>query len=132
MYSIPQPLKIVAWLFIISGILAAIDVVFALLTSHVSINLGVLGIFIGQGLLRLNPRSLVWAMLFTWLGLIFTPIITVLFLFTPGNLTVFGLNAGQAPPGFGFILGVAIFALIYWQYTVLTNPEIRQLFADNY
>lgn len=129
MRPIPQPLKIVAWLFIISGISSAIQVIVLLLSGHININLGVLSIFIGQGLLRFNPRSLSWAMFFTWLGLIFIPAFILLSLLSPGNLNIFGLNFGQAPPGLGFIVGVAAFALVYWQYTVLTDYEIRQLFV---
>ena len=53
MRAIPQPLKIVAWLFIVSGICAAIKIVFLLLAGHININLGVLSIFVGRGLLRL-------------------------------------------------------------------------------
>ena len=129
MQPIPKPLKVVAYLFIIGGIFAVIEVIMALLNSRISINFGILGIFIGQGLLRLNPHSLSWAMFFVWLGLIFTPIAAVLFLFTPGNLNMFGVNAGQAPPGLGFIFSIAAFALVYWEYTVLTKRQIRQLFV---
>ena len=130
MTPIPQKLKIVAWLFIINGVFSAMDVVFNLLLHHINLNLGVLTIFVGQGLLRLNPRSLTWAMFFTWLGLIFTPIGALLFLLTPGNLKIWGMSAGQAPPGLGFILSVAAFALAYWQYGVLTNRGIRELFVS--
>lgn len=128
MHPIPQPLKIVAWVFIFGGICAAIQVVVLLLAGHININLGVLGIFIGRGLLRLNRRSLAWAMFFTWFSLILTPIIIVISLFTPGTLEVFGLTLGKVSPAFSFIFGVAAFALVYWQYTVLTKPQIRQLF----
>jgi hypothetical protein len=68
MRPIPQPLKIVAYLFIIGGICALLEVIFALASNRISINFGVLGIFIGRGLLRLNPRSLAWAMFFIWFG----------------------------------------------------------------
>ena len=129
MHPIPQPLKIVAWVFILGGICAAIQVVVLLLAGHINIHLGVLGIFIGQGLLRLSPRSLAWAMFFTWFSLILTPIIIVISLFTPGNLEIFGWTIGQVPRAFSFIFGLAAFALIYWQYTVLTKPQIRQLFV---
>lgn len=129
MQPVPQLLKIVAYLFIIGGICAAIEVVMALLESRISINLGVLGLFIGQGLLRFNPRSRAWALFFIWLGLIIMPIAAVLFLFTPGDWNFFGMKAGQAPPGVGFVFSSALFALTYWQYKVLTNREIRRLFA---
>ena len=129
MRPIPQSLQIVAWLFIIGGISSAIEMVSALFAHRISINFGVLTIFIGYGLLRFNPRSLSWALFFIWLGLILTPIVAIVFLFTPGNLTLFGVKSGSAPPGLGFVLCVAAFALIYWQYRVLTNREIRELFV---
>ncbi|MBW3635029.1 MAG: hypothetical protein KY445_01025 [Armatimonadetes bacterium] len=127
MRPIPQSLQIVAWLFIVGGIFAAINMVVSLLAGRININLGVLTVFIGQGLLRLNPHSLTWAMVSIWLGLVLTPFTAVMFLFNPGDVKIFGLNAGQAPPGLGFVLSVAAFALIFWQYRVLTSHQIRQL-----
>ncbi len=129
MHPIPQPLKIVAWVFIFGGICAAIQVVVLLLAGHININLGVLGIFIGHGLLRLNPRALTWAIIFTWFSLILTLVFIVISLFTLGNLEIFGLTLGKVSPAFSFIFGVAVFALVYWQYTVLTKRQIRQLFV---
>jgi hypothetical protein len=129
MRPIPQALKIVAYLFIIGGIFAVIDIVVSLTQNRISINLGVLALFIGRGLLRLNPRSLAWAMFFRWLGLIITAISAVVFLYTPGTIRLFGRVIGQAPPGLGFILSVAVFALVCWEYKVLTRPDVRQLFV---
>ena len=129
MRPLPQPLVIVAWLFILSGVCAAIEIVVALLGHRISLNFGVFNILIGYGLLRLNPRSLQWALFFTWLGIIFTPLAAVLFLFIPGTVKLFGLSLRQAPPGLGFVLSVAIFALLLWQLRVLTNPANRQLFV---
>ncbi len=129
MRPLPKSLEIVAWLFITGAICSAIDVVVSLFYSRISINFGVLTVFIGCGLLRLNPRSLSWAMFFVWLGLILTPILALLFLFTPGTLTLFGINLGAAPPGLGFVLCVATFAVICWEYRVLTSREIRDLFG---
>ena len=43
---IPQPLKIVAYLFIIGGVLSVLDVVLSLLNGKIKIDFGVLGIFI--------------------------------------------------------------------------------------
>lgn len=123
-----QPLKAVAYLFILGGIISLIDTVVELFIGRINLNLGALYILIGRGLLRLNPRSLSWAMFFTWLGLIFTPIAAVASLFTLSNFQVFGLYVGRAPHGVCFALSTAMFALYYWQYTVLKNREVRQLF----
>ena len=129
MRPLPQSLQIVAWLFIIGGICSAIDMIMSPFYGRISINFGVLTIFIGRGLLRFNPRSLSWAMFFTWLGLILTPIFAAIFLVTPGNLTLFGVKVGQAPPGLGFVFCIVLFALVCWQYCVLTSHQIRKLFV---
>ena len=123
-----QPLKAVAYLFILGGILSVIDTIFELFIGRIVLNPGILYIFIGLGLLRLNPRSLSWAMFFIWLGLVSMPIAAVASLLNLGNFQVFGLYVGQAPRGVRFALCAAMFALHYWQYTVLKNREVRQLF----
>jgi len=51
----PRALKIVAALFVLSGVLAAVEVLVLLARGHVSLNLGILCIFVGYGLLRLRP-----------------------------------------------------------------------------
>ena len=68
-------------------------------------------------------------MVFTWIGMIFSPIATLLFLFTPGKLKLFGQIVGQAPPGLGFIMGIVLTAVVYWQYSVLNDPEVKRLFG---
>ena len=126
--TIPQPLKIVAYLFIAGGILSVMDTLVELMLGRLNLNLGVLMIFIGRGLLRFNPRSLAWAVFFTWLGLIFLPIAAVVSLSLPVNFQVFGLTVGQMPHAVCFILCAAMFALYYWQNGVLKSRQVRRLF----
>ena len=45
----PRALKIVAALFVLSGVLAAVEVLVLLARGHVSLNLGILCIFVGYG-----------------------------------------------------------------------------------
>ena len=45
--QIPGSLKIVAWLFLFSGVTAVIEVLVGLMHSQLHLNLGVLGIFVG-------------------------------------------------------------------------------------
>jgi len=52
--EIPLSLKVVAVLFIISGIFSVIEVVVDLMHSHINIHFGVLCLFVGPGLLRLR------------------------------------------------------------------------------
>ena len=96
----PRSLKIVAYLFLIGGIFSVIDTVVELFIGRLSFNLGVLIIVIGLGLLRFNPRSLAWAMFFTWIGLVFLPIAAVASMLTATKFQVFGLDVGKRHMGF--------------------------------
>ena len=128
--SVPTSLKVVAVLFILSGVASLVDVILSLFQGTLNFNLGVLGLFIGMGLLRLNPTWRVWALVFTWIAIIGAPIIGLLFLFLPGplNFTLFGQPAGQAPKAAGVAVAAVIFLVALWQLRVLTRPDVRELF----
>ena len=75
----PASLKIVAALFIFGGICSAIEVIVSLMYGHININFGVLGLFIGPGLLRFSSGWRTCALVFLWIGFILTPIIALVF-----------------------------------------------------
>ena len=127
----PTSLKIVAVLFIFGGVCAAIDVVASLMHSHISINFGVLGLFIGPGLLRFSRGWRTCALVFLWIGLIGVPIIALLFLAHQGPLDfrVFGQKVGHASKGLGLAAAGLAFVLALWQYRVLTRSDIRERFG---
>ncbi len=111
--NIPVSLKVVAWLFIIWGIYSVIRVVVVFNHGAIYVNLGVLGLFIGPGLLKLRPAWRTCALVFLWIGLIAISIAILASLSRPGTL----------------VLCVVYFLLVLWQYSVLTRPEIRALFG---
>ena len=127
---IPTSLKVVAWLFILGGICSAIEVIVSLIHAHVNINFGVLGLFIGPGLLRLRPGWRTCALVFLWIAMIGLPIITLLMFVHSGPLDVklFGQKVGHASKELGVAIAVAIFLLAVWEYRVLTRAHIRRLF----
>ncbi len=130
----PTSLKIVAGLFIFSGVCSAIDVVVSLMHSHININFGVLGLFIGPGLLRFSRGWRTCALVFLWIALIGVPIIALLLMVSQGpfDFKVFGQKVGHASKGFGLAIAAVVFVLALWQYRVLTRPDIRKLFGvDN-
>ena len=129
--AVSRPLKVIASLFVILGIFSVIDIVVGIFLGRLVFNLGILCVLTGQGLLRLRPCWLTWAVLFTRVGLVSMPIAAAIFMFTPNglqHLTIFGLNAGQAPHGLCFALSVAAFAFCCWQYRILKSRQVRQLF----
>lgn len=131
--AVPRPLKIVAYLFLVVGILSLMDTVVGVFTGRIVFNLGILYLLIGRGLLRLNPRWLAWAMFSTLLDLVLIPIAAAVMMFTPRHLQhlqMFGLDVGQAPLGSGFVFLTATFALLCWQQGILKSRQVRELFLN--
>ena len=99
--NIPVSLKIVAILFILGGVHSVIEIIISIAYSRININFGILGLFIGPGLLALRPGWRTCALVFIWIALIFIPIFSVLVLFHSGPLdfNVFGQKVGNASKG---------------------------------
>jgi hypothetical protein len=128
--SVPLSLKIVAALFVLGGISSIIEVITSLTQGTLNLNFGVLGLFIGIGLLRLSRPWRTCALVFLWIAMIGIPLIAIFFMIASGPLdfTLFGQKVGQASKGLGILLAIVVFALAVWQYWVLTRPEVRKLF----
>ena len=128
--QLPISLKIVAILFILGGIFAVIEVIVSLFYDRFSINFGVLGLFIGPGLLALRPGWRTCALVFLWIAMIALPIIAIFMLANSGPLDflVFGQKVGHAPTWLGISAAAILFLLSVWQYRVLTRPDVRAIF----
>lgn len=128
--EIPRDLKIVAYLCLIFGILAVIDVLFDLLQSHLNLNFGVLQVPIGFGLLRLRRGWRTCALVFLWMGMILVPVFCLGVAAMPGMpvYKFFGqpIGAGSKLPA--LILAIGLFILMVWEYRVLTRESVRRLF----
>lgn len=131
--SLPLALRVVAFLFILGGISAVMEVITSIINNRLNINFGVLGIFIGLGLFRLRQGWRTCALVFTWMSLIMCPIIGFVFLGHSGPLdfTIFGQKAGYAPKEFGVVMIVVLFVYTFWQYRVLTRRDVRLLFMND-
>jgi hypothetical protein len=127
----PRSLKIVAALFIIGGITSIIDAIIGLTQGALNFNFGALGLFVGIGLLRFSRGWRTCALVFLWIALISLPVVALVFLFVAQsvNYTFFWQKIGEGPRGIGVAMVAALFALVWWQYRVLTRPDIRKLFG---
>jgi hypothetical protein len=126
----PIALKVVAWLFIIFGVLAVLEIVAALFAGRVSLNVGVLGIFVGRGILRLRRGWRTCALVLLWLCMIIVSVVAVMILAGAGKMTLFGTRVGRHEAlVFGLPLTLGYLALGIWQYRVLTRPDVRRLFG---
>lgn len=129
--NLPTSLIVVAVLFILFGVLSVFEVLIALLHGRISINLGVLNLFVGLGLLRLSRGWRTCGLVFLWIALIGLPLFALLILATarPLDLSLFGRKIGHAHDGLGLLVAAAMFALVLWEYRVLTRPDVRRLFG---
>ena len=136
--SIPVSLTVVAILFILSGISAAIEIVVSLIRNHLNLIfelllnliLGILMIFIGSGLIRLIRGWRTCALVFNWIAIIGLPIIALLIITVraPLNFKIFGQVVGHPTKGLGLLMEGIQFAVVLWVNHVLTRPDVKELF----
>jgi hypothetical protein len=124
-------LKIVAWIFIATGILTIIQTVVLLTHGQINFDTGVLGVLIGPGLLRFSRGWRTCALVLLWLGMILGPINLLLMLSSTRsvNLNLMGIRIGSVPLVVGIVFCVLLFALTVWEYRVLVREEIRRRFG---
>jgi len=127
---IPTSLKIVAWLFILVGVTAVIEVAIAFSERHINIHFGLLGLLVGPGLFRLSAIWRLVGMALLTIAMALMPIFLFLMLSGSGpiNLTVLGNEVGEAHWIVPVTLATLGFVLSAWQYRVLASREIRKLF----
>jgi hypothetical protein len=129
--SLPISLKIVAVLFILGGISSMVDIIIALLNHTISLNVGILGLFIGGGLLRLSRGWRTCGLVFLWIAIVLCPIIVAAFILVSRlpEVTVLGQHTGTISMEIALAFAAIAYALVLWQYHVLTRPDIRRLFG---
>lgn len=129
MEPVPTSLKIIAYLSIVSGIIAVMDIAHALFQSRINFNMGVIGIFLGVGLLRLKPWWWKCAFFFACIGIVLTFVMLFLSFFKPLTISCFGVVLQPVSVAPGVIISCAALAYCCWEYSVLNNPKVRRLFG---
>jgi hypothetical protein len=128
---VPKALAIVALLFLLEGIWAAVSMYYSMRAGRLSIDLNILSIPTCFGLLRLSKGWRSYAMFCTWIAMIGYPIasIYVLTLSGPLALSRFGVKVGETTPVHATLACIPYFLLSIWQYRVLTRGDVRALFG---
>lgn len=126
----PRDLRTVALLHLLGGVIAAIGAVMQLMTSHVNIDLGILGIPIYFGLLGLKAGWRTVALVLLWIGMLSAPVAFFLGFVSsePVSVRVLGVQFSSASPVLLALFTAGVFLLHLWQYRVLTRATIRGLF----
>ncbi len=129
--QIPRDLRVVAYIHLVLGIGSLADFVVRLTQSHFQVALGILGIPICLGLLRLSRGWRACAMTLLWIGLLGAPVAFVLGLVgaAPATMGILGIPLGQIARGWISVVAAVMFVLIAWQLRVLVRPGVRQLFT---
>src|SRR5688572_18864123 len=115
---IPTSLKVVAFLFSLGGIFALIEVIVSLAHGNVNLNFGVLGLFIGPGLLRFSRGWRTCALVLLWIAMIGIPIVAILFMSASGpiDFKVFGQKVGHVSKELSVVFAAVMFVFAAWQY----------------
>ena len=129
--KLPTSLFVVAVLFIVHGAFSLMEVLVSLMSFGININLGVLGLFIGPGLLRLSRGWRTCALVLIWIAMVAVPLVGLFMIAGDGPLDfkLFGHTVGHVPKAVGLMFAALIFAITVWEYRVLTRPDIRRLFG---
>jgi len=128
----PLSITILAWLFIIAGSFSIWDVVSGLWQHRLSLNFGVLFVFLGRGLLRLRPAALSWALAITVLGWVCLAVALICVLCGLGDVR-FGPEIITGARRLLIVIGGAVIygAFLTWVTRVVTRRDIVDLFHDH-
>lgn len=126
----PKALRIVAWIHLLGGLLSVAGVVSQLAHDRFLVDFGILGIPIYFGLMERSNGWRTCAIVMLQIGLLVIPCVFVLGLVAhaPARLQVSGVEVARASPLWLAVLALPVFVLTFWQYRVLTRPEIEALF----
>jgi hypothetical protein len=129
----PSALRIVAWLFIASGVWALVGIIGSLLIEvRIQIDIDLLGLWVGPGLLHREARYRTWALRLLVIGFFLTPVAGLLLFFQPRSVSVlvFGKRVGIVPLPVALGTLAVMLVISVWEYWVLTRPAVRALFAS--
>ena len=123
----PISVTIIGGIFLLLGLLSAVEMIMALAEPRISINIGVCLAFVGYGLLKLKTSSRKWAIRWMMLGYIF--LFFVLAVLLSGNIKMHGAPITEMRH---FVIGFAIigslFALTGWGHAILSRIDIVSIF----
>ena len=129
----PTALTVIAWLFILTGIFAVVAMVIDLVVSHdVILDLDIIGLWIGPGLLRAEERFRRWALWYERFSLAAIPVVAILSgFFAPAQLGLqfFGVIPIGSMSRAVLLTVLAVgWVLALWEYTVLQRRDVRAQF----
>jgi hypothetical protein len=126
----PKQLFTVSVLFVLYGFWALTGMIVQWMRGDIFLDFGVLGLFIGPGLLAYRSSWRTWALALLWLSMLL-PLILMFDVARNGEsqeFHAFWVPAGHVPQSTAIALLAGQFAVAAWSYRVLVRPNIRVLF----
>lgn len=124
-------LSAVAYVFLLFGLIALIEMIAHAVGGAIHFKFGVLGIAIFLGLRRHSRAWRLCALLFIWYGII--TLSFTLFVCLQGGSSAAPMLFGhhlRIPAAWLSIPLVMALMVTFWQYRILTHPAIRRLFDE--
>lgn len=126
-------LSVVSYLFLFVGLIALSLMIYHAVQGYLHFNFGILGIGIFAGLRRYSRVWRIFALMFTWYGIITLSISLFVCLCdqsTTAPAMYFGHRLSAIPANWLAIPLAMVLLVTLWQYRVLTHPAIRRLFDE--
>jgi hypothetical protein len=129
--ELPAPLRAVAYFTILCGIGTLLTMIVDLTQKRLTLNIGVLEIPAGFGILRLSRGWRTFTLWTLWFGMVGFTIVILILLFgghTP-ELNLFGQPVNRWGRPMLVAVSVTALGVMIWQYRALTSPGVRRLFG---
>jgi len=132
---LPGAVLVFAWLYIVAGAVAAFHFGWAIAEQRFVLDLTVLGVFIGRGLLLRIAAARSCAVAISWLGMIASVVWAAMLAWRADKVHfLWNRQPVDMPVWAALILGLAIcaglFLLNFWQLRVMRRPGVMAMFPD--
>ena len=119
-----------ALLFIVIGIVSLADIVISRREYYFPISVGVLGLLIGPGLLRLRKGCRICGLFLSMVAMVGIPVVALCYFFghLPMGFKVLGFSVCETPMVWFLTTACILYAAMIWQYRVLSRVNTRVLF----
>lgn len=126
----PLSLTFVSVLFILAGAYAALNIVADFIRGSININLAVICLFIGFGLLRLHPGWRICALVFLWFFFLSAVLAAGIDVFgDSAQVALFELELTRTELRLvAIVVDGLLAALLCWMYRVLVRQDVKYLF----
>ncbi|AQT67339.1 hypothetical protein STSP2_00483 [Anaerohalosphaera lusitana] len=131
--KLPLSLRIVAALFILTGISGILEMIIGLFQDEFILNIGgILALLTGLGLLKLSSGWRSFALFVLWFYMIGIPAMLVFCAISDNDkMQIFNKEIVNPPLLYDLAFMVPLFLIVLWMYHILTRPNVRKLFIPS-